>query len=245
MTNQAIIADQAADETQVIETKAVVRNAAAMIRAPLATLEFAKSFVIDDDESYEIAGDELKDIKDRISKLEAERLNITRPMDAAKKAVMALFAPPVETLAEAEKIIKTNMLGYFQEQQRIADEARRKAEREAQEQREKMEQEAAALRDEGQTSEAVVVETAASMVIATPVSVATPKASGVSIRGTIDFEVDDLHALIKHVGQHPELINLLTVDTVKLRAYVRGLGTNCALPGVRVFTNQSIASRKR
>lgn len=40
-----------------------------------------------------------------------------------------------------------------------------------------------------------------------------------------------------------ELHARLQVDSVKLRAYVRGLGTACALPGVRVFEEKTMRAR--
>jgi hypothetical protein len=96
------------------------------------------------------------------------------------------------------------------------------------------------------SSEAQMQQRAASMVVAAAPSaaVAVPKASGVSTATSIDFEVVDLLALVKAAAERPELVALLAVDSVKLRAYVRGLGLQCNLPGVRVFQKQTLASRK-
>jgi DNA polymerase III gamma/tau subunit len=69
------------------------------------------------------------------------------------------------------------------------------------------------------------------------------KVSGISTSKTVDFEVASLHELVKHVAAHPELISLLQADSVKLRAYVRGLGMNCQLPGVRVFEKKTLSAR--
>lgn len=81
-------------------------------------------------------------------------------------------------------------------------------------------------------------------VISMPVAAPAPqKVSGISTSKTVDFEVTSLHELVKHVAQHPELLNLVVADSIKLRAYVRGLGMNCRLPGVRVFEKKTIAAR--
>jgi hypothetical protein len=80
-------------------------------------------------------------------------------------------------------------------------------------------------------------------VITMPVQTQVTKVSGVHTSKTVDFEVASLHELVKHVAAHPELLNLVTADTVKLRAYVRGLGMNCQLPGVRVFEKKTLAAR--
>ena len=77
-----------------------------------------------------------------------------------------------------------------------------------------------------------------------PVAVQAPaKVSGISTSKTVDFEVVDLHALIKHVAAHPELITLLMADSVKLRAQVRATGMNTALPGVRVYQKATMSAR--
>jgi DNA polymerase III gamma/tau subunit len=81
-------------------------------------------------------------------------------------------------------------------------------------------------------------------VITMPLSVPEKqKVSGISTSKTVDFEVASLHELVKHVAAHPELISLLQADSVKLRAYVRGLGMNCQLPGVRVFEKKTLSAR--
>lgn len=80
-------------------------------------------------------------------------------------------------------------------------------------------------------------------VITMPVSTPQPKVAGISTSKTVDFEVTSLHEFVKHVAAHPELLNLVVADTVKLRAYVRGLGMNTALPGVRVYEKKTIAAR--
>lgn len=81
-------------------------------------------------------------------------------------------------------------------------------------------------------------------VVSMPVAVAAPaKVTGISTSKSVDFVVEDLHALIKHVAEHPELITLLMVDQVKLRAQVRATAMNTKLPGVRVFVKQSMSAR--
>lgn len=231
-------------ETQVIEVKAVAPTAAAMGKNANAMLNMAQIFEITNDETFGLAAEELRDIKAKKDALTEQRLTITRPMDDAKKAVMALFATPVDLLTTAEGIFKTKMLAYSQEQERKAAEARLKAEQEAEAARQKLAEEAAELQAQGRAGEALVKETVAQMVVAAPVAMAAPVAKGISTKSTTDFEVEDLLKLVKHIAEHPDLIGLVAVDSVKLRAYVRGLGSNCNLPGVRVFSKQTIAARK-
>lgn len=92
-------------------------------------------------------------------------------------------------------------------------------------------------------AEAATATTTAQLVVAAPVVAPVAKTAGISTAKKLDFEVVDLHALVKHIAQHPELLSLLSPDSVRLRAYVRGLGTACALPGVRVVETAVMSAR--
>lgn len=218
---------------------------AALSRGASSALELVQSFEVVDDATYSIGAEELQAIKAKASKLDEQRKGITKPLDDAKKAVMDLFRGPLEVLGQAESILKSKLLAYQQEQARKAEEARLEAERAAQAERERLAREAAELAAQGRTGEAAVKEQVATMIVAAPVAApAAPAVKGLATRETVEFEVVDLHALIKHVAERPELVNLLVADTTKLRAYVRGLGLQTNLPGVRVFAKQSLAARK-
>lgn len=218
----------------------------ALTRTAECALALVESFEVNDATTYEIAAEELTSIKRKASTLDEQRKAITKPLDEAKANVMALFRGPLDLLGKAEGILKGKMLTYTQEQQRIAREAQLAAERAAQAERDRLAAEAAKLAAEGRAGEAMVKQQVAEMIVAAPPAVAEPaKVAGVSVRSTVDFEVVDLHALVRHIAAHPELVALLTVDSVKLRAYVRGLGTACQLPGVHVFEKASLAASRK
>lgn len=220
-------------------------NADVLKRGASSALELVQAFEVVDTATFEIAADELRAIKAKKDSLGDQRMTITRPLDAAKAAVMALFKPPIELLEQAEGILKGKMLAYQRAEQEKAREAQLVAERAAQAERDRLNAEAEKLAAEGRSGEAAVKQQVAQMVVAPPPAVAAPAAvKGISTSTTVDFEVADLLALVKHVAAHPELINLISADTVKVRAYVRGLGLACNLPGVRVFEKQTLAARK-
>jgi membrane protein involved in colicin uptake len=113
---------------------------------------------------------------------------------------------------------------------------------------------AAAAQDEArkqaEVAEAAVAEAQATAithaVISMPVAVQAPaKVAGISTSKTVDFEVVDLHALVKHVADHPELITLLMADSVKLRAQVKATGMNTNLPGIRVYQKSTMSARAK
>lgn len=245
----------------------------------------ATDFTIDSPELYEAAAEDLRRVKTLAKQVEDTRVSITGPLHQAKQAVDNLFKGPATFLQQAESALKSAMLTWDQEQQRIRREAERKAEearraeqqrldaerrqkeeeaRRADEEARRLEEEARAAAAAGNAQQAEQLQEQAqekanaasdaacdahaiqqtAEVISMPVAVPPPqKVTGISTSTTVDFEVSSLHALVKHVAAHPELINLLSADSVKLRAYVRGVGMQCQLPGVRVFQKSAIRAR--
>lgn len=92
-------------------------------------LDVARAYSkIESAQVYNMANADLTAIKTRMTALTEQRMTITRPMDAAKKAVMNLFAPAIAHLEEAERIIKHGMTGFItaQERARRAEEERQR-----------------------------------------------------------------------------------------------------------------------
>lgn len=233
-------------------------------------LRFIESMQITSAEDYALAADELRSIKAKANAIEEQRTGITGPINQALKAINALFKSPSELLGQAESLLKRKMLEWDQEQARIRAELQRKADEAAAAERRRLEAEAlerqreaeaaakaaaeaaasgnqaaaelAAAEAQRQAAEAQAATTAA-LVVSAPVVQAQPKVAGISTSKKVDFEVVDLHALIKHVAAHPELVSLLAADTVKLRAQVRATGLATNLPGVRVFETQVMSAR--
>jgi colicin import membrane protein len=247
--------------------------------------------------------------------LEGKRTGITGPMNKALTAINDLFRGPMATLKAAENAVKSSMLTYSEEQERLAAEERRIAEAVAAAERAriaeaarqvelaaaaerkliadkaaavaaaaKVEQdrlaqvaaEAAAAGNKAAQEEANraadasrqaslleaqqaqerdieaqtrSAEAAAALCIETAVisaavtNISSAKAAGTSIKVVVDYEVTSLISLVRHIAANPALINLVMEDSVKLRAYVRGLGLNTELPGVRVFQKRTMSAR--
>ena len=245
-------------------------DSAALSTRATRALTFIESFEIASTEDYALAADELHSIKAKSRSLEDQRTNITGPINAALKAVNALFRGPADTLACAESMLKSKMLVWDQEQRRIAAEAQRVLDEAVAAERRRLEAEAQVLRLQVESAAAAATQAQASgdtaaaeqlhaevqrkaaeaqavslsaAVITAPSVAAPAKVAGISSRQKLDFEVVDLHALVCHIAQHPDLVALLMVDSVKLRAYVRGLGAACALPGVKVSESSVLSAR--
>jgi len=236
-----------------------------------AALAFIEAFVVDSNENFELAADELKAIKARAKAIEEQRTAITGPINTALRGINALFKGPGDLLERAEGILKTKMLMWQREQERIAAEARRQAEEAAAAERRRLAEEAAARQREADAqaaaaakaqaegdaqaaalaaanaqraaAEAQAAATTAQIVVAPVVQIAAPRAKGISTSTKVDFEVTNLLELLQHIVAHPELVHLVCADETRLRAYTRGLGLACALPGVRVFPTNVMSAR--
>lgn len=205
-------------------------------------LDLAMAYEIDSQPVYVAAADELKAIKRKAKDLEAQRKAITQPLDQTKKEVMALFKKPLEMLGEAEAVIKRSMLAYQSEQQRIANDAEAKARASADAERQRMEAQAKAAADAGNTAEANALEQAAQTITA----VAPPKAAapdGISTRTYWKAEVTDKAAFLRFALDHPEMLELISIDTSPLTKQAQANKADIGMPGIRVTHHESISAR--
>lgn len=100
--------------------KETTTAALATVREEIAHLHDWK---IEGEDDMQFAGDMLADVKGRMKRLEAQRTKITKPMNAAKKAVDELFKTPRTALEEAERLLKGKIAGYLEAAAEDNDEA--------------------------------------------------------------------------------------------------------------------------
>jgi hypothetical protein len=203
-----------------------------------AALADAEMILIADDAGLKEANDVLKAMNGRLKELEEVRKNITRPLDAAKKNIMALFKPVCDAYTEAIKTTKGSIAVYVNEQNRKAAEARAKAEAEAAETRKAIEAKAAVA--ESVEEKAAIMETAA-LVQAAP-AVAEP-AVKVITRKAWHGRVTDKAALIAHIAANPNLLELVEIKQGALDRLVAATGGACDLPGVKPYADTVVVSR--
>lgn len=175
----------------------------------------------------------------RQKELDAMRKSITKPMDEAKKAVMALFNPVTERYAQAIALYKTGIADYCNRREAEAQAARLAAERIAAEQRQALEAAAEQSTDE---SEREALHDAAASIIAAPVAVVS-KVEGATVRKRLKAEVVDLAAFLHYVADHPELHGCISVKAGALDRYVAATGGAVAVAGVKVHEETTIACR--
>jgi hypothetical protein len=211
----------------------------------------ARALVVTDDASYSAGATLLMGIK-ALRKRIADVFDphVKRAYDA-HKALVREKTDADAPLTMAESIIKDSLVTFTQAQERVrrATQLRLEAEARAQAETRAME-EAAALETEGlATGDASLLE-AAQTLIAQPVEVApvyvapaTPAVSGISMRETWSAEVVDLSALVRHVAEHPEYLNLVIANQPALNALARSLKKSLSVPGVKAVATAGMAAR--
>ena len=217
----------------------------------ISTLDSALEITVTSASEYQSASYFLKTIKDRLNQSEATRTSIVKPINDVVKTVNALFRSPTDRLKEAEGTVKAAMLKYTTEQERIAAEARRKAEEEARKERERIEalerekraevqraaQEAEEAKKRGdyaakhlahqeatrlaQEFAKLELELEAQEVAVMPAVVPTFAPKGISVRTTYAADVVDLMRLVKAVAEGKAPIRCLQPDQKFLDAQAR------------------------
>lgn len=205
------------------------------IAASHPLVEAAHALTVDSGDAYAAAGAQIREIARMRKVLEEKRLSMTRPLDQTKKEIMALFKHPDDSLGEAEGIISRKMLAYKAEQDRARREAEAAAAEAARKERERLEKQAAAAVRRGQEEKAAALQEAAASVPAAPV-VHVPQASaeGVSTRVVWRWEIADRASLPAEY---------LIPDEKAIGAMVRARGADTAIPGVRVWPEETLVKR--
>lgn len=235
-------------------------------------LASASDFVIDSHTMFELASEDLMQVKGLQKEVEAKRTSITGPLNQAVKAVNDLFRSPKEYLDKAEATLKRAMVTWTSEQERLAAIARAEAEAAARAERERLaalerEQAAAARKaqEEAQAAaaagdqeaaqramaeaeaaqqQAAVTAMTAQVVTMAPVVEAPAKVSGISGRVTYSAEVKNLMELVQAVAAGTAPLEALQADTKFLSAQARAFKKAGQLyPGVMAVAERSIAAR--
>lgn len=234
-------------------------------------LAVARDFKVTTTAEYSTAGEQLKQIKALATKLNDERLEMTRPLDTTKKLIMDRFREPLAFLEDAERQIKRAIGDYDAEQRRLRQEAEKaaaeaarkerermqaeaaKAEQAAREKREKEEAKARELEAKGRAAEAEAKRQAAAEAEAQRLREAeATRAAAESIPAApvVHIEQPKLAGVssrqvwkfeIADADQIPR--QYLVPDEKAIGAVVRALGERANIPGVRVYAETIISSR--
>lgn len=113
------------DSQPLVDLK-ILQPEQAVFKSAINALNMAKAYQIDSADMRDLAARELTKIKTLQKSVEEQRKSITKPIDAAKNAVMDLFRAPTQYLEQAEVILKGSIQTFdrAEEQKRIAEQAR-------------------------------------------------------------------------------------------------------------------------
>lgn len=206
----------------------------------------AQAVTVVDTGSYQIAANLLLDIKGLRTEIAATFGPIIQKAHAAHKEAVAQRTKHEEPLKTAEALIKGRM-GTWQraeeerqrlEAARLAAEARRRDE-------ETRLREAEALEEAGEAEAAERVLDEPPPPPPPPPPSRVPKVSGISGRDVWNFEVVDFPALVKAVAAGTVPLAAIEPDTKVLGQQARSLKGEMKWPGVRVWSDRTIAAGAR
>lgn len=240
--NTAIVSPQESPEARAVALAASEIHAQAM------------AFRVTDQASADAAGQSLRLVKDRRKTIDETRKAMTRPIDAAKAAVMDFFRPPLELLDGAERHLKSEVVGF---QQREAEAARKRAEEErrkteeAEHQAREAEEKAVELATTGGDLGAITAELERAETLKHAASVSSvssivaqttrTRSAGVTMRSKWTARVDDFAALVKAAAERPELLAYLLPNETALRKAAEHAKAASDIPGVS-FVEEKVAA---
>jgi DNA repair exonuclease SbcCD ATPase subunit len=223
---------------QILEAQ-ISPEAEALAKETEIILNSYQGIVVKDNTALLAAGNELKTIKGKLSDLEALRKSLTRPLDETKRRIMDFFRIPQERLEKAEGTIKRAMLQFQQEQEAI----RRKEEARLQELARKEEErkkaaldaraEKAAAKGNLEKAEELRQQKEEVFVPAPVVNSSVAKVAGVATKQVWKFEISDANIIPKEY---------MIPDMVKIGAVVRATKGTLAIPGVKIYAEDTIAA---
>lgn len=193
-------------------------------------------------EDLDAAGRLLKSIKEVraqiVQRLDPAVQNAHRAHKAMTNLRNELDAP----FARAEQIVKERVGTFVERERRNAEAAARKAEEEARKQQdEERLARAEQLAAQGRLAEAGAEIEAPSIVQAVPVDV--PKTLGVATKETWRARVDSPLLLVRYISEHPQFINLVSVNLPALNDLARSHKEHLAIPGVVSVRETTVAVR--
>lgn len=198
--------------------------------------DVARAVAIVDVASYSVAGESLLGIKALRVVIGEEYDKPIAAAHAMHKDLLARKARHEAPLAEAERIIKTTMATWRDEQERIrrAEEARRIAEQRKIDEDKRLAV-ALALEEQGKSAAAnAVINLPIAQTRVAKVESVVPKVAGVTFPRLYSAEVYDILELAAHVLDHPEDADCLMANMPTLNRRAVAAKESLTIPGVRL-----------
>jgi len=201
---------------------------------------------IDDQTTYEIAGESAVALLKSADKWEAERKQTVAPINALKDLVQEWYAPVIAAAKLAAKDLGTRQLTYRNAVQREAAEKQAALDKAARELREKLEREAQAAVKAGNVELAEVKRETASVIVAPVVQPTFVQTAGTGSRKVWKGRVaEDLGAFYAYLSTHPEYWNLAPVDEGAANKLAASQRERIVVPGITAFEEESAVQRRK
>lgn len=219
-------------------------------------LTVAEAYVIDSREMYDIASQQLVDIRKLEKDAEAARTKITGPLNTALKNTNALFKPIAEKCDRAKRLLGAKMIAFED-----AERARVRAAELAAAEKARLEQEAAeqklaeatqALADGTMEPDAFeeVAGDAMAAAVATSIGHVEERLDrgGHARRDRFTAEVVDLPKFLRHLADllekgDPTFDNTIDIKVGQLNKFADATQGSVALPGVKYTKQSNLAVR--
>ena len=235
-------------------------------------LVVAQEVAIVDQGSYQTVCDVRGKAKGEIKKLNAERKDITKDMDSAKKKIMDLFRKPISVYEKIVAICSDGMLGWDDKQEKIRKAQQEKLERQAEAERKKKEEQervwrekekakrkeaerlaaegnvegAEKAREEADKAEAKAAERgeAAESVVAPVIAPGVEKVKGTYYTTRWYGEVTDLKVLMKAILDGQAASNLVVANDSAIDKTAQATKGTIVIPGVEIRSKKIPSSRQ-
>lgn len=209
-------------------------------------VEQARAFRVTDATSYKMAAAALIAIKALRQEVNEAFDSIIADANTAHKNAIAKKKQYAGPLIESEDLYNATMRAYIREQERIVEQEKHlrlsEAESEAAQKRD-MEVEQAQFH--GASDEELLVLTNAPLTLAPlPVASTIPKVAGIYTRETWKYEVTNKLLLDKFIAANPRFSYLTEPNATAFGALARTSKSATNIPGVRVWPETNIGSRK-
>ncbi len=196
---------------------------------------------ITDNDQKDAAAELLREIKSVQKELDERKKEITKPLDAARKALLALFKPKEDELSQAEASLRRNILTYSQAQEAARAKLEAQLRDEHRRQQEEIEAQARELEEAGNNEQAEVMRIVAA--VPPTIILAKDKTEGISKRTTWKAEVTNLRELVEAVADGRADIEFLQADMSSLNAAAKAQRGAALIPGVRIYEEVGLVVR--
>ena len=214
----------------------------AEISGNIAGLErWAKTLLVTQPAEYQHAAETLKSAKLWRGRVVEFFADTKAKAHATWKAIVSQEKVLTDRIDAVERIVKTQMATYTQEEERKRQVEQRRLqaieEERARKERLRLEERARKAQEKGQTEKAEALKADAESVTAVAVQVqsATPDVSGVNIRKQWKGRVVDKHAMVIAAATNPNVENLLVPDESALNKLAVATSGEFIIAGVEFY----------